>query len=75
LHSPAWSQIGQSRGWFTSSSSITPSRAWRTLSLSVRMAMPSCTGVLQAIWSFGMPSTSTWQRRQEPSMESFGCQQ
>ena len=37
--------------------------------------MPSAIGVLQAIWSFGMPSISTWQSRHEPSIESFGCQQ
>jgi hypothetical protein len=67
--------MGQSSGWFTSSSSITPSRARRTRSLSVRIAMPSCTSVLQAIWSLGMPSTSTWHSRHEPSTVSFGCQQ
>jgi hypothetical protein len=75
LHSPAWSQIGQSSGWLTSSSSITPSRALSTRSVRVRITMPSLTCVLQAIWSLGMPSTSTWQRRQLPSIESFGCQQ
>ena len=42
---------------------------------SVRTTMPSFTGVLHAIWSFGKPSISTWQSRQDPSMESFGCQQ
>jgi hypothetical protein len=67
--------MGQSSGWFTSSSSITPWRAVRTRSLVVFTTMPSCTGVLQAIWSLGIPSTSTWHRRQEPSMGSLGCQQ
>ena len=37
--------------------------------------MPSLTGVLQAIWSFGKPSISTWQSRHDPSIVSFGCQQ
>jgi hypothetical protein len=37
--------------------------------------MPSVTGVLHAIWSFGSPSTSTWHSRHDPSIVSFGCQQ
>jgi hypothetical protein len=41
----------------------------------VLITIPSLTGVSQAIWSFGIPSTSTWQSRQDPSTLSFGCQQ
>jgi hypothetical protein len=59
----------------TSSSSITPSRARFTRSVWVRTTMPSFTTLSQAIWSLGRPSTSTWQSRHEPSIESLGCQQ
>jgi hypothetical protein len=54
---------------------MTACRAAFTRSVSVCTTMPSMMGVLQAIWSFGIFSTSTWHIRQEPSIVSFGCQQ
>ena len=37
--------------------------------------MPSVTCVLQAIWSLGIFSISTWHIRQLPSTARSGCQQ
>ena len=48
---------------------IRPSSAF---SFFVWTTMPSATGVLQAIWSFGFFSTSTRQMRQLPAMERPG---
>jgi hypothetical protein len=55
-----------------SSSSITPLRANATSSACVSTTMPSATGVLQAIASFGAFSILTWHIRQLPSIDSFG---
>jgi hypothetical protein len=72
LHSPAWSQIGQSRGWLTSRNSITPARALVARGLCVSTTIPSATGVPQAIGGFGAPFTSTRQIRQFPSTRRRG---
>ena len=45
------------------------------LGLFVWMTMPSEITVLQAIWSFGIFSTSIMQVRQLPSTGRSGCQQ
>ena len=63
-HSPPLSQIGQSSGWFRSQNSTVPWRALRACAVSVNTSIPSRTGVEQAVWSLGMPFTSTWQMRQ-----------
>lgn len=47
-HSPPWSQIGQSKGWFTRRNSITPSRALRVNSELVLIRQPFITGMAQA---------------------------
>lgn len=39
-HSPPWSQIGQSNGWFISKNSITPSRAFFAIGVSVFIFIP-----------------------------------
>jgi len=41
-----------------------PARALRAAGLSVSTSIPSRTGVEQAVWSLGIPFTSTWQMRQ-----------
>ena len=46
-HSPPWSQIGQSRGWFASKNSITASRDRRDFSELVRICIPLITGKAQ----------------------------
>jgi hypothetical protein len=43
-----------------------------TVVVAVRTAMPSATGVLQAVWSFGIFSTSTKHIRQLASGFSLG---
>jgi hypothetical protein len=75
LHSPAWSQIGQSIGWLTSRNSRTARWAAFVFSLAVCTTMPSVTRVLHAIWSFGIFSISTTHIRQLPAIERPGCQQ
>src|SRR3990172_9320863 len=47
--------MGQSRGWFRSRSSITPSRACFTRSLEGEITIPSLPRLLHALWSFGDP--------------------
>ena len=47
-HSPPWSQIGQSNGWFTKRNSITPSRAFRVRSELVLTRHPFITGIAHA---------------------------
>uniref|UniRef100_A0A182JFS3 Uncharacterized protein n=1 Tax=Anopheles atroparvus TaxID=41427 RepID=A0A182JFS3_ANOAO len=47
-HSPPWSQMGQSSGWFISRNSMTPSRALRVISELVWMRQPFITGMAQA---------------------------
>ncbi len=71
-HSPAWSQMGQSTGWLIRCISSTCLTALLTRSLVVCTTMPSRTMVLQAMVSLGMPSTSTWHRRQTPATERSG---
>ena len=72
-HSPPLSQTGQSSGWLRSRNSTTDSCAAFTRGLSVLTTMPSRTGVEQAVWSFGMPSTSTRHMRHAPTgAPSFG---
>lgn len=39
-HSPPWSQIGQSSGWFIRRNSITPSRAFFAIGVSVLIFIP-----------------------------------
>ncbi len=50
---------------------------WASFAFSdfVWTTMPSLTCVLQAIWSFGIFSISTWHMRQLPSTGRSGCQQ
>ena len=50
---------------------------WASFALGdfVCTTMPSVTCVLQAIWSLGIFSTSTWHMRQFPSTARSGCQQ
>ena len=43
-HSPPWSQIGQSSGWLISRNSITPSRAFFTIGVSVKISCLSAAG-------------------------------
>ena len=78
MHSPAWSQIGQSSGWLMSRNSITSERAFLASSESVRISIPSehvrLQATVQGNRSFGC-TTSTWQMRQLPAMERPGCQQ
>ena len=53
-----------------SRNSITPSRAFLTLGVSVWMTMPSATGIAQDAIGFGDFSISTRHMRQLPAMES-----
>jgi hypothetical protein len=53
-----------------SRNSITPSRAFFTISLSVRMVWPSAAGSAQLACGFGGPGeTSTRHMRQLPAMD------
>ena len=54
LHSPAWSQIGQSSGWLMRRNSITPSRHSFTIGVVVRMCRPGETLVAHAIVGRGL---------------------
>jgi len=69
-HSPPWSQMGQSRGWFTNRNSITPSRALRVISEFVLTRHPFITGMAHAATGFGDFSTSTRHILQLPATES-----
>ena len=71
-HSPPLSQIGQSSGWFASSSSSTPFWAAITFGELVWTTMPSATGVVQAVCRRGIFSISTRHIRQAPTGFSFG---
>ena len=71
-HLPPWSQTGQSSGWLARMNSSTDLWASSTVVVAVRTAMPSATGVLQAVWSFGIFSTSTRHIRQLASGFSLG---
>ena len=53
-HSPPWSQIGQSRGWFTSKNSITPSLKKENNKLSTY----TCTGSITCLVFSTMAHTS-----------------
>jgi hypothetical protein len=68
-HSPAWSQMGQSRGWLMSRNSIIPARASSTWGERVRTTIPSATCVEQAICSLGAFSISTRHMRQLPATD------
>ncbi len=68
-HSPPWSQTGQSSGWLTSRNSMTPSRALRVFSESVRIRMPFMTGMAHEAWAFGIFSISTRHMRQLPAID------
>ncbi len=72
MHSPAWSQIGQSSGWLISRNSITARSHSLVFSDCVKTTIPSATAVLQAITGLGNFSTSTRQIRQLPAIESAG---
>src|SRR3546814_2917042 len=48
-HSPPWSQIGQSSGWLISRNSITPSRAFLTIGVSVLIRSEEHTSELQSL--------------------------
>ena len=48
MHSPAWSQMAQSTGWFRSRNSITARWLSWTRALLVWMTIPSAIGVWQA---------------------------
>jgi hypothetical protein len=56
-HSPPWSQIGQSSGWLMSRNSITPSRAFLTIGVSVRIVWPSAAGSAQLACGLGGPGS------------------
>ena len=62
-HSPPASHTGQSSGWLPSSSSIVALRACLISSVSVATIMPSATGVVQAVCSFGIFSMRTTHMR------------
>ena len=68
-HSPPLSQSGQSSGWFRRMNSRTafwPSAAF-ALVCAVERTRPSWAVIVQAAWSFGMPSTSQRHMRQAPT--------
>ena len=70
-HSPPWSQIGQSSGWLISRNSITPSRAFFTIGVLVKISWPSAAGRAQEACGFGGPGfTSTRHMRQLPAIDS-----
>ncbi len=72
MHSPAWSQIGQSSGWLMRRNSIVAARELRTFSVVVLTESPSLSGVVQAAWIFGIPSISTRHIRHWPTTERRG---
>ena len=76
-HSPPLSHIGQSSGWLTSSSSITPRCAFSaTGEVSwVRTTMPLVHTVVQEAIGLRWPSTSTRHWRQAPIGSSSGWSQ
>ncbi len=76
-HSPPLSQMGQSSGWLTSSSSMTPRWAFSaTGEVSwVRTTMPSVHTVVQEASGLRWPSTSTRHWRQAPIGSSSGWSQ
>ena len=53
-----------------SRNSITPSRAFLTCAVSVRITMPSAAGIAQDAIGLGERSISTRHMRQLPAMES-----
>ena len=54
-----------------SRNSITPSRAWRTIGVSVRISCPSAAGSAQDACGLGGPGfTSTRHMRQLPAIDS-----
>ena len=57
----------QFASWWLSSRFSVIFRERITFSLSVWITLPSFSGAEQAVTSFGAPSTSTIQMRQEPS--------
>mmetsp|Transcript_27297 Transcript_27297/g.48253 ORF Transcript_27297/g.48253 Transcript_27297/m.48253 type:complete len:351 (+) Transcript_27297:1283-2335(+) len=69
-HSPPWSQMGQSRGWFASRNSITPSLALWTRGVSVLIFIPGISGMAHEATGLAAFSTSTRHMRQFPAMES-----
>ena len=71
MHSPPWSQIGQSSGWLISRNSITPFCAFTACAELVSTFMPSETGVAQAGSGLGAFSTCTRHMRQLAATESF----
>ncbi len=67
-HSPPLSQTGQSSGWLTRMNSRVaswPSAAFSDVS-ALRTTMPSWAVRVQAVWSFGMPSSSQRHIRHAP---------
>ncbi len=76
-HSPPLSHIGQSSGWLTSSSSITPRCAFSaTAEVSwVLTTMPSVHTVVQEASGLRWPSISTRHCRQAPIESSSGWSQ
>ena len=73
-HSPPLSQTGQSKGWFTSRNSSTPSWALRAASLTVSTTMPSLTVSMQEGARAGPRpvSTSTRHMRHMPTGRILG---
>ena len=70
-HSPPWSQIGQSSGWLIKRNSITPSRAFLTMGVLVKISWLSAAGRAQEACGLGGPGfTSTRHMRQLPAMDS-----
>ncbi len=76
-HSPPLSHIGQSSGWFTSSSSMTPACDFPAIAEVswVRTTMPSVHTVVQEAIGLRWPSTSTRHCRQAPIGSSRGWSQ
>mmetsp|Transcript_23787 Transcript_23787/g.62210 ORF Transcript_23787/g.62210 Transcript_23787/m.62210 type:complete len:268 (+) Transcript_23787:2289-3092(+) len=68
-HSPPWSQMGQSSGWFTRRNSITPSRASLVFAEPVSTFMLGATGTAHDACGLGQFSTSTRHIRQFPAIE------
>src|SRR6202795_843836 len=77
-HSPPWSQIGQSSGWLMSRNSITPSRAFFTILVLVKISggspfgpgRRSRTPMAQLACGFGGPPfTSIRHMRQLPAID------
>eukprot|EP00959_Pyramimonas_sp_CCMP1952_P136675 2860419-Pyramimonas_sp.AAC.1 len=62
--------MGQSRGWFASKNSITPSRAFLTRGVVVLMVMPGMAGMAQDATGLGDFTTSTRHMRQFPAIDN-----